>query len=140
MTVATATARDAIRAAAADYDWTTEASNNWFDRFVRPATLPADSVLVRFYEVADFAPLDLVGVRYDDAGRVTEAFHAGPGAQSVVTGQHVGPTDVPARGKRAAVLALLQTGPLPDSHRLSASSLFAAQDRSNAARAALGLD
>lgn len=109
MTATTVTARDEIRAAAAAHGWQHVAKGVCYDRFIRPATV-TDAKLARVLEVSGHAPYDMVGAHYDDTGRVTDASYAGPGAQSVLTGVHTFPHDVPARGKRQSVLALLTDG------------------------------
>jgi hypothetical protein len=101
------TARDEIRALADARNWAVDGTSNWHDRFIRGAELPEGSPLARFFAVADFAPCDLIMVRYDDLGRVTELHTAGPGQQSALMGTHGHLTEHAGTGKRAAALALL---------------------------------
>lgn len=108
----TVTARDAVRLAAESHGWRHVARGFCYDRFIRPATI-TDAKLARVLEVSGHDPYDMVGVHYGERGRVTDAAYAGPGAQSVLTGVHTFPHDVPARGKRQTVLAMLAEG-LPD--------------------------
>lgn len=111
MSTATRTAaRDEIRAAADAHHWAVEGTSTWHDRFIRGTELPEGHPLARFFTVVDFAPCDLVVVRYDDLGRVTDLLTAGPGQQSAILGTHVGPTAHAGTGKRAAALRYLDEG------------------------------
>lgn len=110
MTTTTVTARDAIRAAAAEHGWQTASTGTWHDTFLRPVVLSDDHPLARMFAVIEHDPTDKVYVAYDDLGRVIDATWATPGQQSVLLGYHVGSTDVTGTGKRARVLALLIDG------------------------------
>ena len=101
------TARDEIRATADAHNWAVEGSSNWHDRFIRGTELPEGSPLARSFAAVDFAPCDLVVVRYDDLGRVTELLTAGPGQQSAIEGNHVSLIEHTGTGKRTTALALL---------------------------------
>lgn len=102
-------ARDLIRATADDHGWTAEIRTQWCDRLTRPVTL-TDPKQARIFEVTGHAPAELVVIYYDELGRVRHLNTAGPGAQSALTGVHVGLTDYVNLGRKNAALRFLTQG------------------------------
>jgi len=110
MTTAVTTARDEVRATAAQNHWVRDNPvNDWVDIFTRIVTLDPATRLAKVFAVSEQLPREQVVVRYDAPGRIVALVTYGPGDQSVLLGTHFGGRTIAAE-RRAAVRRALSEG------------------------------